>query len=62
MIEKRIKLVISLIIFLWLTVFIVTPFEARLMNADLTWMWILNIKEAAIFTFGLIIGMLVYKN
>ena len=44
------------IIALWLGVIILTPFEANLMQQELSWMWKLNIKEAIIFTFGLLIG------
>lgn len=36
-----------------------TPYEARLMGSDVTWLFLLNGAEAGIFLFGLGVGLAV---
>lgn len=41
---------------------IITPIEARLFNQPLTWMFIKNFSEIAIFNFGLWLGFIIVKS
>ncbi len=53
------KLSTSFFIFYFILIvitFVITPYEAKLMNQELTWMYVLNFKEVIIFGFGLLIG------
>lgn len=45
-------LYLSLIVF----VIVITPFEARLLNTTVKWMYGLNFSEVIIFGFGLLVG------
>ena len=51
------KLIICLITVMLLILVFITPFEARLLNQDLTYMYWLNIVETFIFAVGIATGV-----
>ncbi len=53
--------IIILGVFLAFTI-LITPIEARLMNENLNWMYVLNIKEYFIFAFSIVMGILIGRK
>ena len=55
------KLYVIILLGLIFTI-IITPIEAKVMNQELSWMYILNLKEYLIFAFAFLFGMFITKK
>ena len=60
--DKKLYVILSVLILGLVFTIIVTPIESKIMNQELNWMYTLNLKEYLIFAFSLSLGIIIGKK